>query len=178
MTTRVLLDACVLVPATTRGLLIGAARAGYFIPLWSPQILAEWAHAAAKQGPQVAAQTATEQALLAAEFPASMVSPSGHNDLSLPDPDDIHVLAAAIAGDASELLTANTQDFPLRALAAYGLLRRHPDEFLLELAHAHPDTLIRLAQTTHASLPNAGGLRKTFQKSGLNRFAKWLASQG
>ena len=44
MTERVLLDACVLVPATTRGLLLGAAEAGMFTPLWSQKILDEWKH--------------------------------------------------------------------------------------------------------------------------------------
>ena len=173
---RVLLDACVLVPATTRGLLIGAAKAGLFNPLWSPRILSEWEHATARQGPEIAAQVRTEQALLAADFPGASVTPGDETGLRLPDPQDLHVLAAAIAGLADELLTANTQDFPLRTLGAHGILRRHPDEFLLELGHQHPDIVIPLADAVLASLPGAGETRKTLKKSGLNRFAKWLTT--
>lgn len=172
--TRVCLDACVLVPATTRALLIGLAEAGAYTPLWSPRILAEWTHAAARQGPEIAAQTVTEQSLLAARFPKAAVQAEDTSVPPLPDPDDTHVLAAAVAGQADELLTANTRDFPLAALARFHILRRHPDEWLLEMAHAHPDLVTRLAVDTHAALPDAPSLRKTFQKSGLNRFAKWL----
>ena len=175
--TRVLLDACVLVPATTRALLTGLADEGYFTPLWSPAIFAEWSHAAARQSDEIVAQTQIEQSLLDARFPQSSITTPDRPDLSLPDENDTHVLAAAIEGGTDELLTANIQDFPLRVLSAHGILRRHPDEWLLEAAHQHPALLREIALRTHAGLPNAGPLRKTFHKYGLNRFAKWLTSQ-
>ena len=53
--------------------------------------------------------------------------------LSLPDPDDRHVLAAAIAGGADTLVTLNRADFPTRTLARHGVLLREPDGFLVEL---------------------------------------------
>lgn len=170
---RVLLDACVMVPATTRGLLLGAARQGWFVPLWSARILEEWGHAAARHGR--AAEARVSQALIRDRFPEALIDLPPRDDLWLPDPDDIHVLAAAIAGRADELLTANTGDFPQRILGGHGLIRRHPDEFLLELARLHEQEMAGLVSEVLQSLPGDLRPRKALQKSGLNRFAKFIA---
>jgi len=53
--------------------------------------------------------------------------------LHLPDPDDRHVLAAAIRGRADVIVTCNLKDFPAGALKSYGIEAQHPDEFLLNL---------------------------------------------
>ncbi|MEL7105446.1 MAG: PIN domain-containing protein [Pseudomonadota bacterium] len=134
----VLIDACVLYPTVLRRLVIGAAEAGLLVPLWSPRILEEWARAAAREGYEIEARG--EIARLKAAFPDAEIArePQIEARLSLPDPDDVHVLAAAITGGANELLTLNIRDFPIRTLAAHGIMRRHPDEFLLEAYHAGP----------------------------------------
>lgn len=172
---RVLLDACVLVPALTRGLLLGAAREGWFEPLWSERIFGEWQRAADKHGEPLAAATRTEQALLNHAFGKAEVAVPQRDDLWLPDADDVHVLSAAIAGHAKELLTANTGDFPTRILAQHGLIRRHPDEFLLELAENHSGKMQRVAADVLSALPNADHKPRTvYKRSGLNRFGKFL----
>lgn len=48
--------------------------------------------------------------------------------VGLPDLDDEHVLAGALAADADLLLTANLADFPGELLAAHGLDVLPPDE--------------------------------------------------
>jgi len=45
---RVVLDACVLYPPVLREILLGAASAGLYDPLWSERILEEWARATRK----------------------------------------------------------------------------------------------------------------------------------
>ncbi|MEM7439006.1 MAG: PIN domain-containing protein [Pseudomonadota bacterium] len=169
------LDACVLVPALTRGVLIGAARQGWFQPLWSPKIFAEWTHAAEKQSPERGAATRTEQVLLNHSFPHAEVQAPERPDLWLPDQDDIHVLSAAIAGEATEIVTANTGDFPIRILGQHRLLRRHPDEFLLELAHTHPAEMAAIATNMLTTLPPTDKPRTAFKRSGLNRLGKFLS---
>ena len=52
------------------------------------------------------------------------------DELELPDPDDRHVLAAAIHARASVIVTANLKDFPTEDLFQYGMTAQHPDAFL------------------------------------------------
>ena len=135
---KVVIDACVLYPTLLRDLVTGWAEAGGFTPLWSTRILEEWRRAAARNGPVDAGIAGVEIEALSARFPDALVSvsPTTERAVSLPDPDDAHVLAAAIDGGADTLLTLNIRDFPTNALAAHGIIRRHPDEFLLEALHA------------------------------------------
>ena len=55
------------------------------------------------------------------------------DSLILPDPDDRHVLAAAIHGEAGVIVTFNLADFPPGHLAPRGVEARHPDDFFLEI---------------------------------------------
>lgn len=60
---------------------------------------------------------------------------SGFEDLieglHLPDPNDRHVLAAAIRGKADVIVTANLRDFPANVLGQFGIEPQHPDAFIL-----------------------------------------------
>jgi hypothetical protein len=150
----VLIDACVLFPTVLRELVLGAGETGVFKPLWSDRILDEWRRAAARHGPSDADIAQTEIALATSKFPDALVTASADtiDRLSLPDADDVHVLAAAIDGGATELLTLNTKDFPTNTLSTNGILRRHPDEFLLE--HWHADQTV-ITSVIHKVLDQA-----------------------
>ncbi|HRO14243.1 MAG TPA: PIN domain-containing protein [Paracoccus sp. (in: a-proteobacteria)] len=63
---KAVLDACVLYPTVLREILIGAAEAGLFQPVWSARILAEWRHAAARLGGDQETVAGAEIALLRA----------------------------------------------------------------------------------------------------------------
>lgn len=78
--------------------------------------------------------------VLRANWPRASIVPK-EGDLArlwLPDPADIHVLAAAVAGHADIILTMNAKDFPRNVLAEEGLSRADPDHFLLGLWKADP----------------------------------------
>lgn len=177
---RVVLDACVLYPTLLRELIIGWAAEGGFTPLWSARILEEWRRAAARNGPRDAEIAAVEIAQLTADFPDAEVSVAAETieKLHLPDIDDIHVLAAAIDGGADEILTLNLRDFPTNALAAHGIIRRHPDEFLLEALHADPKRMTALVARVLAKAASFGidtsNRRKLLKRAKLPRFAKAL----
>ena len=50
------------------------------------------------------------------------------SELRLPDPDDRHVLAAAIVCRAGTIVTYNLKDFPDAVLAPLGITAQHPDQ--------------------------------------------------
>ena len=52
---------------------------------------------------------------------------------ALPDPDDRHVLAAAIHCGAQEIVTFNLRDFPEAVLRPRGIRAVHPDVFVEHL---------------------------------------------
>jgi hypothetical protein len=99
--------------------------------------------------------------------------------LSLPDPDDRHVLAAAVTGRAEALMTLNRADFPTRTLARHGLVLREPDGFLCELMGEEID-MAGVAEAVRARAEAASGrpqaARALLKRAGLPRLAKALAS--
>lgn len=177
---KVLIDACVLFPTVLREIVIGWAEADGFAPLWSERILEEWRRAAARLGPRDGEIAAGEIAIVTARFPDAMVAVSSETRerLYLPDQHDVHVLAAAVDGGADELLTLNVRDFPMRALAAEGIIRRHPDEFLHEALHAHPEALFRVTSGVLERAAQHGidtsNRRALLKRAKLPRFAKAL----
>ena len=178
MTRPVFLDACVLYPTVMRELLTGAAAEGIYRPLWSERVLGEWRIAAArKQGPAAGAAAEAAQATLAARFPHAEIAPPAEAEaaIALPDPNDTHVLAAAIAGSAGTLVTLNLRDFPGRRLAAHAITPRHPDGFLWELASQAPDILARLVQDATGS-DVADAQRRALKRAGLPRLGKAMAT--
>jgi hypothetical protein len=56
----------------------------------------------------------------------------------MPDPDDRHVLAAAVAADADILCTLNIKDFPPAAMQAAGVDLKSPNDVLLQLIADFP----------------------------------------
>ena len=58
--------------------------------------------------------------------------------LSLPDPDDRHVLATAIRSSASIIVTYNLKDFPAKSINEYGIDAQHPDDFITHLFDLSP----------------------------------------
>ncbi len=177
---KALLDACVLFPTVLREILLGVAEAGLYTPLWSPRILEEWARAARRFGPADEAIARGEAASLAARFPKATIDPDAGllRRLHLPDPDDIHVLAAAITGGADAIVTFNAADFPRGTLAAEGLDRRDPDGFLWELWSHHPEVVGAVAERVRQKAEALSGqpqpMRALMKRAKLPRLGKAL----
>lgn len=74
--------------------------------------------------------------------------------LELPDPDDRHVLAAAIRSGAAVIVTQNLKDFPQDKLDPYGIEAQHPDTFITRLFDLNPGAVVGAAQEHRASLKN------------------------
>lgn len=177
---KALLDACVLYPTLMREILLAVARTGAFEPLWSHRIVEEWRRAALRTHPEQAAALSGEIALLQDRWPRAQVSVAdgAEEGLSLPDENDRHVLAAAIAGQADVIVTLNLRDFPGRTLARYGLRAEHPDPFLLECLREAPETVATAVDSALAParrFAKGDSDRALLKRSHLPRLAKAIA---
>ena len=174
------LDACVLFPTVLREILIGVAREGVYQPIWSARILEEWRRAAVRRDAGDGAVAAGEIARLRAEWPAAEVPPGREDDLWLPDPADVHVLATARAGGAACIVTLNLRDFPARELAGPGIAAEHPDAFLYGLWLADADLVARVAGSVHREAERLSGtempIRGLMKRARLPRLGKALAA--
>lgn len=177
---KAVLDACVLFPTVLREVLLGVASRGLYTPLWSDRILEEWARASVKLGPLAEAQARGDIALLRAAFPKACVPRAEGVEarLVLPDPNDRHVLAVAIHGNADCIVTFNASDFPRHILAEEGLTRRDPDGFLWEIWSHHPDTVAEVVTAIHATAERMAGtpilLRSLMKRAQLPKLGKAL----
>ena len=181
---RLVLDACVLYPSVMREVLMGAAARGCFRPVWSARILEEWRRAALRLGPAQGVQAEAEIALLRAAWPQSeqAVAPGLEARLWLPDGNDIHVLATAIAASADGIVTMNAKDFPRNLLAEEGVRRLDPDGFLHGLWQDEPDTIAAVCEEVlaRANAMGEGGwqMRPLIKKARLPRLAKAVSQMG
>lgn len=179
---KAVLDACVLYPTILREILQAAAEAGLFRPVLSERILREWVLATAKLGPQAPVIAEGEAATLRAVFPRAVIRehPEIEARLILPDPNDRHVLATAIASGADAIVTFNAQDFPGHLLAAEGISRRDPDGFLWELQSRHPAAMAAIVERVRARAEAISGrpqpLPPLLKRVRLYRLAKALGA--
>ncbi len=126
-------DACVLYPAPLRDFLMWLGLSGRFRARWSRDIHEEWKRNLLLNRPDLTrAHVDRTSDLMDCAISDGLVD--GYEELvaglTLPDPDDRHVLAAAIRCGASVIVTFNQRDFPADVLASYGIESQHPDEFV------------------------------------------------
>lgn len=145
----VIYDACVLYPAPLRDLLLRLAMVDLFRDRWTDTILDECFRNLLLNRPDLpSAQLIRTRELMNAHVLDALIT--GHEtliqSLALPDPNDRHVLAAAICGGADAIITYNLTDFPLHVLKTYGIEAQHPDDFIacqLDLGPARVLTALR-----------------------------------
>jgi predicted nucleic acid-binding protein len=150
-------DANVLYPSDLRNLLMHLALTGLFRATWSADVHEEWIGALLKNRPDLSrAKLERTRALMDQHAEDALVT--GYEDLipglQLPDPNDRHVLAAAIRGRADVIVTANLGDFPPKVLEPFGIEAQHPDEFVLHLLDLAPGDVVAAAQAHRESLKN------------------------
>lgn len=113
------LDACVLYPAPVRDLLLQLARDGAYRARWTDDIQNEWMRNVLGNRPDLTAtQLAYTRSQMEKHIPDALVTGYAHHIavVHLPDPDDRHVVAAAIAARADAIVTFNLRDFPAAIL--------------------------------------------------------------
>jgi predicted nucleic acid-binding protein len=151
------LDASVLYPATLRSVLMFLAAKSAFVALWSERVHEERMAALAADRPDLSPRNiARVRSLMEAHVDEATVTRFEGRipELTLPDPDDRHVLAAAIQGRAQVIVTTNLKDFPVDVLAPYAITALHPDVFIAGLVDSDPDAVITALAADRARLRN------------------------
>lgn len=138
----VIYDACVLYPAPLRDCLLRLALTDLFKARWTNRIHEEWIGALLRENKFTEDKLIAVRDLMDAHVRDAKVTgyESLIDTLELPDPDDRHVLAAAIRCNADAIITFNLKDFPENALAAFEIDVIHPDDFIyyqIDMAPAH-----------------------------------------
>lgn len=136
-----LYDSCVLYPAPLRDLLMRLAITDLFRARWTEHIHDGWINALLKQRSDLKRDHLKRtRELMNAHVRDCLVT--GYepliDGLTLPDPGDRHVLAAAIRTRAHVIVTFNLSDFPNGYLAQFGIEAQHPDKFVTHLLDLAP----------------------------------------
>lgn len=153
----VVYDACALYPAPLRDLLMRIARTGIVQARWSDAILDECFASIARERPELDRERlARTRALMQAALPAATVHDFKHlvDGIELPDPDDRHVVAAAIRGGAQAIITFNLKDFPQEALRRFDIEAKHPDDFVIDCLDLAPALVANCVREQAAALRN------------------------
>lgn len=130
----VIYDACVLYPNTLRDLLIRVGLKNFVRARWTDMILDEVDRNIAQDYDIAPAKLQRRRALMNGAIRDCLVTGFEPliEGLKLPDPDDRHVLAAAIHAGAQVIVTNNRKDFPPDYLGDWGIERKNADEFVMD----------------------------------------------
>jgi len=153
----VLLDSNVLYPAPIRDILPQLAVMDLFRARWTADIHREWIEALLRNEPR------RDRSIL--ERTRDLMNESIRNclvagyealipQIALPDPNDRHVLAAAIVGRCDMIITQNLRHFPDSALAPFAIEVRHPDVFLYNQLDLAPGVFCSAIHKVRARLKN------------------------
>lgn len=131
-----LLDANVLYPAPIRDMLLHLADMDLYRPKWTDKIHEE------RIGNLLLKRTdLKKESLLSARAAMNNAFPDANinqyeslmPNLSLPDKDDRHILAAAIKEKVDLIVTFNIKDFPAATIKEFDIEVQHPDIFVSSL---------------------------------------------
>ena len=137
------LDTNVIYPIEVRDLLFWFAYYDLYTPKWSQHIFTEWQSVMQRRKiPEEEIQKRLARANHA--FPDALVTNYEPliEGLELPDPDDRHVMAAAIKVNANVIVTNNVKDFPEPYLKQFGLSVKRADDFLAETIDLEPERAV------------------------------------
>jgi predicted nucleic acid-binding protein len=179
----VVYDANVLYPAPLRDFLMRLALTDLFRARWTEDIHEEWIRNLLEVRTDLTReQLERTRELMNANVRDCLVE--GYQNLipglKIPDPDDRHVLAAAIRANASVIVTFNLKDFPAAQVEQYGIEAQHPDEFIIHLIDLNQAKVCSAAEEQRKSLRNppktAEEYLETLLKQGLPQTATQLRS--
>ena len=178
----VIYDANVLYPAPLRSVLMFLAQTDLFRARWTLDIHEEWIRNLLLKRPDLSQEKLEGlRDMMIDAIPDSLVT--GYeptiDGLILPDPDDRHVLAAALRANAEIIVPANLKDFPAESLMPYNVVAQHPDDFILDLIDLQPPLVLTCFEEdrTHYRNPpyTVEEYLENLQRQGLSKTVAYLS---
>ena len=150
----VLYDANLLYPFHLRNLLVQLGVNGIVSPRWTDAIHDEWIRNLVAAGSATRERLVRTRDIMKRALPDADVRNYEHRiaSLTLPDPGDRHVLAAAIESGAETILTFNVRHFSADVLAGVCLTAKEPDPFLCNLYDADPEAMLAVVDDARVNL--------------------------
>ncbi|WP_408587254.1 PIN domain-containing protein [Novosphingobium sp.] len=181
-------DACALVGVLKRNMLLTLAEEGFFRIRWSAEVLDEVERAvdeihAAKGNSNSAAVARNQRERMESAFEEAPVT--GYEALKavctgVPDPNDHHVVAAALKAQAATIVTDNLKDFPQGVLADLNIEAKSTDAFIADTIELDPGRAVgairRMRERFKNPALNAEALLLKIEAAGLTETADTLRS--
>jgi predicted nucleic acid-binding protein len=167
------LDACVLYSIAVTDALLSLATAGLYAAKWTVKIEDEWIRALETDRPDLVGKLPVRRDSMRAAVPDWEI-PTTHwqrlnLDIQLPDPKDLHVLAAAVAGHADCIVTENLRDFPADILSVFDIEAIDPDTFIINQWDLNPIAAITAFKRMRARRKKPGSTPEEFANALENR---------
>ena len=175
------LDACVLHPAFLRASLLWFAVERLYRPIWSDRIFKEWERSLRRRFDDAAGMLRVQREAMEGAFPEALVHVPASliEGLSGPDPDDRHVVGAAIVSKADAIVTTNLKDFPSEVCDPLRIEIVHPDDFLVNVIDLHQERAVAACRKHREVLRNppftAEAFAAKFETAGLIQTHRRLA---
>ena len=152
----VVYDANVLYPPSIRDLFVRLAVARLVQARWTDRILDELVRSVSRARPEHEEGVNRSRQSMEKTLPSAKVTGLQYliPSLQLPDPDDRHVLAAAIHSGAKAIVTYNLKDFPKEILSPYDIEAWSPDIFVSSLLKYNTRSIINILKEQSKNLKN------------------------
>jgi predicted nucleic acid-binding protein len=138
-------------------LLLHLAAVELYKPKWTDTIQHEWIRNLVQNRPDITvAQLQKTVNSMNTAFPDANVEryEALVSSFTLPDPNDRHILAAAVRCQAELIVTSNTKDFPNNYLREFDIEAQHPDIFITNVIDLTPVESIRAFKQQVSFLKN------------------------
>ncbi|MFC3453611.1 PIN domain-containing protein [Amycolatopsis speibonae] len=165
-----------LYPNVLRDLLIRIGQSGFIQAKWSEEILDEVFRNLKRNRPDLdPGKLDRTRTLMNASVRDCLVT--GYEPLvavlDLPDPDDRHVLAAAIKARARVIVTENLRDFPERILGHWNIEAQCADDFVLDRIDLSErmvvDAVRQIVASRRAPSTSTSDVLDALERSGLRK---------
>ena len=174
-----LLDTNVIYPIWVRDLLLWFAHHDLYTPKWSKHIFDEWFEVMIRNG-MSKDEALKRTSIVNDAFPDALVENYEPliETLTLPDPRDRHVLAAAIRANANLIVTSNLKHFPKEYISGFGLSAKDADDFFTDIIDLNHEASIKAFRDLVMNKKNPPlddyQILDVFRKNGLENTADYI----